>query len=161
MMLDGRWVTGRSARDLAAAWGLSQSTVENYATEASRTLRAALGDGEGLEARAQAMVENFIRQAADMGQMMAAMKGMEILLGVRRTERELARLQREVDKKDDKIAELTARLAKIEATAVGIPDHIEQALRDPAVRRFYLAHNRMPNEDETEALRAGETPPTH
>lgn len=39
LMARGTWVRGKTAGELAAEWGLSQSTVEDYSSEASRWVK--------------------------------------------------------------------------------------------------------------------------
>ena len=39
LMARGEWVTGETAKRLAAEWGLAVSTVENYSAEASRLVK--------------------------------------------------------------------------------------------------------------------------
>lgn len=59
IMVADRWRTGKTARDLAAAWGVATSTVENYSAEASRAFRT---PPELVEAARAALAERFHRE---------------------------------------------------------------------------------------------------
>lgn len=44
LMRDMRWRRGKTGRELAALWGVAPATVEHYAAEASRIVRAEVTD---------------------------------------------------------------------------------------------------------------------
>ncbi len=58
------WVRGRTAGVLAAEWGLSQSTVENYSAEAHRRI---VGDKDEAIRDITAGARKLFRQMVDMG----------------------------------------------------------------------------------------------
>ena len=63
-MADGRWVTGRSHRELATREGVSVSRVEDWSSQAGRLLRAlSASDREDLRARNAARLDHIVEQA--------------------------------------------------------------------------------------------------
>lgn len=73
LMTAGLWVAGRSHRELAAEFSVTEDTVKHWATAASRIIRMAVsGDLEDIRARMLATLDTVVRmamtrQAATMG----------------------------------------------------------------------------------------------
>jgi len=68
LMTSGTWIAGRSHRQLAVEWGITVTTVERLAAEASRVLRRfTRGERELIKARMIAGIE-AIRLRAEMRQ---------------------------------------------------------------------------------------------
>lgn len=74
MMVDGEWVTGKSAPHLAKEWGLSTNTIERDSAEASRRIRDLVTpqEREELKARYLAKLEGVLSQALARGKFEAA-----------------------------------------------------------------------------------------
>lgn len=74
MMVDGEWVTGKSAPRLAKEWNLSTNTIERDSAEASRRIRDLVTpqEREELKARYLAKLEGVLARALESGKFEAA-----------------------------------------------------------------------------------------
>ena len=129
MMSEFRWITRKSARDLSAEWHVAISTVEGYATEASRAVLTSLGDPEQIRARVFAGMDRLTTVAAAKGEFRTAMHGLS----------EIARL-----------AGLDApqKVAITDAKGDDLPLEIAQRLLgDDAARLAFVATGRLPAKD--------------
>ncbi len=64
LMTAGLWVTGRSHKELAAEFGVTEDTVKHWATAASRIIRMAVsGDMEDIRAGMPATLDTVVRMA--------------------------------------------------------------------------------------------------
>jgi len=93
-MTGGMWVTGVTAHQLAAAWGMSPKTLEADASEASRIVREAVATDDEIRARVLGTLETITQQAMKRGQLRSAIEAVRVLAGVRGLE---APTQLEVD----------------------------------------------------------------
>lgn len=66
MMASGEWETGKSASELAAAWGLAQNTVEQSASEASRAIHRGIALNEEVRSLLIAQLQNCVAAAQGM-----------------------------------------------------------------------------------------------
>lgn len=73
LMADGAWETGASHTLVAAEYGVSERTVEGWAIQASRIIRALVGDGEELRGRLAILLERHERVA--MGKKTLSVRG--------------------------------------------------------------------------------------
>lgn len=85
LMTSGQYVTGKTPHELAAVWGLAVSTVYNYSTEASRQVRAGLGDAD----QVRTMVFGWLEEAASIARvgrdargLVSAAKELAVVAGV-------------------------------------------------------------------------------
>src|SRR5215468_1222522 len=62
-MARGLWVTRTTAKQLAAEWGVSKTTVEHYAAEASRHVRSDRGTLDQVRDNQLAKLERIVHQA--------------------------------------------------------------------------------------------------
>jgi hypothetical protein len=67
LMATGRWVTGKTVRDLALQWGISLHELQRNAAEASRSLRMPAEERAALRDRLQATLDHAISLAAEQG----------------------------------------------------------------------------------------------
>lgn len=67
MMRRLEWRTGESGPELAQAWGLSRSSVEKYAAEASRRVRAELSDPAEVQRLTGAALAKVLHEASQDG----------------------------------------------------------------------------------------------
>src|SRR5262245_25567996 len=65
MMRELRWVRGKSAAELATAWGLATATVEGMAAEASRRVRAEVTDPDVVTETVACALDKVLRGALD------------------------------------------------------------------------------------------------
>ena len=73
MMRELRWERGKSARELAAAWGVPLSTVHNTAVEASRLVATELDEGrDELRVVMQTRLERVLVHGGDRDAVAAA-----------------------------------------------------------------------------------------
>ena len=63
LMARGLWITRTTAKQLAAEWGVSKTTVEHYACEASRRVRADRGTLDQVRDGQLARLEMIVMQA--------------------------------------------------------------------------------------------------
>lgn len=63
LMARGMWVTRVSAKQLAQEWGVSKTTIEHYAAEASRRVRADRGTLDQVRDGQLAKLEMIVMQA--------------------------------------------------------------------------------------------------
>jgi hypothetical protein len=63
LMAVGAWVTGETGPQLAARWGLNETTLRGDAAEASRAQREAIGDIDEMRAVIFGMVNEAVRRA--------------------------------------------------------------------------------------------------
>jgi DNA-binding CsgD family transcriptional regulator len=63
-MAEGRWRRYLTTRELAVRWGVSESTVNGYASDASRLLRIPKEEREALQAQQYAFLESIMHDAA-------------------------------------------------------------------------------------------------
>ena len=140
-MVEGRWHP-RRARDLAADWGISLSTVQTASAEASRVAMAALGDPSELRGRLFAALERALELAFSDDSPAHAARAVAIVAG------EYARL-----------AGVSAP-AKVEVSAPDLPAHYGaiMAVKDSALFLRCLRESRAPTADE---LAADAAPVTH
>lgn len=84
MMTAGEWRTGPSHVLLAEKYGVAESTVRNWATQASQLIRLSMGDGEEVRARLAGMLETLAGDAmkSDPRAATAAVKTLAELLGL-------------------------------------------------------------------------------
>jgi len=59
MMAQGKWVRGKSGRDLAAQWGVPNSTIRSWSAEASRALDM-IGDRDAIEAMCRVRLTEIV-----------------------------------------------------------------------------------------------------
>lgn len=79
LMLDMKWERGRTAGELAKAWGLTQSTIENYSCEATRRVKAQLADPDATAADAGIILRRAIQGAYDEKKWRDVIKGVEVI----------------------------------------------------------------------------------
>lgn len=79
LMADGAWETGASHAAVAATFGVSVRTVEGWAIQASRVIRALQGDGEELRARLGALLELHERGARGEGKRKEAILAIKVM----------------------------------------------------------------------------------
>lgn len=82
LMSDGMWETGASHDTVAAVFGVSPRTVEGWAIQASRIIRALQGDGEELRARLGALLELHERGARGEGKRKEAILAIKVMADV-------------------------------------------------------------------------------
>jgi len=77
LMSRGLWITRTSAKQLAAEWGISKSTVEHYAAEASRRVRADRGTLDQVRDSQLARLEMIAMQAIGKKEFRTAVAAIE------------------------------------------------------------------------------------
>ena len=82
MMAAGQWETGASHDAVAATFGVSPRTVEGWAIQASRVIRALQGDGEELRARLGALLELHERGARNANERKNAIMAIKVMADV-------------------------------------------------------------------------------
>lgn len=82
MMASGQWETGASHAAVAATFGVSVRTVEGWAIQASRVIRALQGDGEELRARLGALLELHEREARNAKERKNAIMAIKVMAEV-------------------------------------------------------------------------------
>lgn len=90
LMVTGNYITHVSAARLAVEWGIAPNTVEHYACEASRRLRALVGNSEDLRARIKANMEVVTALALKSKKYRDAIEAQRVLLGVVSLEEKMA-----------------------------------------------------------------------
>lgn len=82
LMVSGRWVTGKTAPELARKWGLKPNTVEHDAAEASRRIRDLVDPQERAELKARFLAKlEGVLDAAIKARRFEAAKGILELEG--------------------------------------------------------------------------------
>lgn len=109
MMADGQWETGASHDAVAATFGVSPRTVESWASQASRIIRALQGDGEELRGRIGALLELHERGARKEGERKNAIMALKVLADVM--------LPKRVEVKGSDVAAHFAELSDADAVA--------------------------------------------
>lgn len=82
LMSDGGWETGASHQAVASMFGVSPRTVEGWAIQASRIIRALQGDGEDLRARLGALLELHERAARNANERKNAIMAIKVMAEV-------------------------------------------------------------------------------
>lgn len=77
MMARGQWVTRVSAKHLSKQWGVSKTTVEHYAAEASRMVRMDRGPLDRVIESSLARLETITLQAMEKGDLKAAIMAID------------------------------------------------------------------------------------
>ena len=65
LMRARQWKTGRTGRELSELWGLALSTLDNYATEASRRVMAEVNNPEAVSASLGVAFEAAVDEALE------------------------------------------------------------------------------------------------
>jgi hypothetical protein len=135
LMADGRWVTGKSHRELAERWGVDLAEVQHVAQRAGQALRVLmLVDRDDIRARNAATLEAIAADARADGDHAAAVRAVEAgakLLGLNapdRVETTTRTVEAEFDALPpaDKVAWLRAQASAFLAAA----ERVEQEMRD-------------------------------
>ncbi len=82
LMASGQWVTGVTGPQLAAKWGMSLDTIERDSAEASRRVRTAVEEDEGLRSRILLTLETITQRAIKKNQLRTAVEAAKALAGV-------------------------------------------------------------------------------
>ena len=91
LMVTGNYITHVTATRLAIEWGIAPNTVEHYACEASRRLRATTSESPELRARIKANMEVITALALKSKRLRDAIEAQRLLLGVVSLEEQIAR----------------------------------------------------------------------
>lgn len=85
LMVDGRWLGRRSAKELAKTWSVSVNAVHEYASTASTLVRVSIGTPEEILVRILASLDRIATLALHKGKYDAAIKanlGLATVLGL-------------------------------------------------------------------------------
>jgi hypothetical protein len=77
LMSRGLWITRTTAKQLAAEWGVAKTTVEHYAAEASRRVRADRGTLDQVRDGQLARLEMIVMQAISKKEFRTAVAAIE------------------------------------------------------------------------------------
>jgi hypothetical protein len=129
MMAAGQWETGASHDAVAATFGVSPRTVEGWAIQASRIIRALQGDGEELRGRIGALLELHERGARADSDRKNAIMALKVLADVM--------LPKRVEVKGETVAANFDRLSDEDAVA-WLDDKIAQlqSMREQRLARM-------------------------
>lgn len=86
LMVDGRWLGRRSAKELASRWSVSVNAVHEYASTASTLVRVSIGSPEEILVRICASLDRIATLALHKGKYDAAIKanlGLADVLGLK------------------------------------------------------------------------------
>lgn len=86
LMVDGRWLGRRSAKELAKTWSVSVNAVHEYASTASTLVRVSIGTPEEILVRILASLDRIATLALHKGKYDAAIKanlGLAEVLGLK------------------------------------------------------------------------------
>jgi len=116
LMVSGNYITHITPARLAIEWGVAPNTVEHYACEASRRLRATTTESPELRARIKANMEVITVLALKSKRLRDAIEAQRLLLGVVSLEEQIAREEKGQDVRVhlSGLADLYAELEKKE-----------------------------------------------
>ena len=81
-MARGAWVTGVTAHEVAAHFGVAVNTAEHDAAEASRIIRDAVGSDDELRAQLIATLQHLISMTSNVRQARTAVEAIRVLAGI-------------------------------------------------------------------------------